>query len=60
MTPGSEADLAEAVASAKGPVAVRGGGTRPIGRPVAGEVLTVTGLSGSGPALPLSTVPSAS
>ena len=46
MTPKSEAELAEAVALAKGPLAIRGGGTRPIGRPVADEVLLVTGLSG--------------
>ena len=46
MTPTSEAELAEAVASAKAPLAIRGGGTRPIGRPQAGEVLSVAGLSG--------------
>ena len=29
MTPKSEAELAEVIASAKGPLAIRGGGTRP-------------------------------
>jgi glycolate oxidase FAD binding subunit len=46
IAPTSEADLAEAVASANGPLRLRGGGTRDIGRPVAGEVLSVAGLSG--------------
>ncbi len=46
MTPVNEAELAEAVAAAKGPLAVRGGGTRPIGRPVVGEPLSVAELSG--------------
>jgi len=42
----SEQDVATAVAEATGPLAVRGGGTRSVGRPVAGEVLDVSGLSG--------------
>lgn len=42
----SEAELAEAVATAKGPISIRGGGTRPIGKPVDGEVLSVAGLVG--------------
>ena len=42
----SEADVAEAVLEAKGPLAVRGGGTRNVGRPVVGDVLEVSGLSG--------------
>ncbi len=46
MEPRDEAELAEAVASARGPLKVRGGGTRDIGRPVAGEVLSVAGLRG--------------
>ncbi|GKY88226.1 FAD-binding protein [Sinisalibacter aestuarii] len=41
----SEQELSEALAAASGPVRVRGGGTRDIGAPVAGEVLEV-GLSG--------------
>lgn len=46
MTPTTEQELAEAIASAKGPLSIRGGGTRPIGRPVVGEVLETSGLSG--------------
>ena len=46
IAPGTEAELAEAVASARGPLRILGGGTRPIGRPVAGEALSVAGLSG--------------
>ena len=46
LTPRDEADLAEVVASAKGPLAIQGGGTRTIGRKVEGEVLSVAGLSG--------------
>ncbi|WP_299047058.1 glycolate oxidase subunit GlcE [uncultured Tateyamaria sp.] len=42
----TEDAVAEAVASAKGPLAIRGGGTRSVGRPVVGEVLDVSGLSG--------------
>ncbi len=45
MRPASEAELAEAVAGASGPLLVRGGGTRTIGRAV-GEVLETGGLSG--------------
>ncbi|OIP84156.1 MAG: 2-hydroxy-acid oxidase [Rhodobacterales bacterium CG2_30_65_12] len=37
----SEADLAEVLAGASGPVRVRGGGTRDIGKPVTGEALEV-------------------
>ena len=44
MRPESEADLAEAVAGAQGPLAIRGGGTR--GGAVLGEVLETGGLSG--------------
>jgi len=44
MKPKSEAELAALVAEAKGPLAVRGGNTR--GVPMAGEVLSVAGLSG--------------
>lgn len=42
----SETDVAACVAAARGPLALRGGGTRPVGRPVAGDVLDVSGLSG--------------
>jgi glycolate oxidase FAD binding subunit len=45
MRPSSEAELAEAVAGATGPLLVRGGGTRTIGRAV-GEVLETGGISG--------------
>jgi glycolate oxidase FAD binding subunit len=46
LTPATEAELAEAVAGAAGPLRIAGGGTRDIGRPVAGEVLSVAGISG--------------
>lgn len=46
MNPVTEAELAEAVAGASGPLRIMGGGTRPIGKPVAGEVLSVAGLTG--------------
>ncbi|WP_295074528.1 FAD-binding protein [Tabrizicola sp.] len=45
MRPTSEAELAEAVAGASGPLLVRGGGTRTLGHAV-GEVLETGGLSG--------------
>lgn len=46
MTPNTESDLAELVAGAAGPLCIRGGGTRPLGRQVEGDVLNTTGLSG--------------
>jgi glycolate oxidase FAD binding subunit len=46
MRPTSEAELAEAIRGAAGPLVVRGGGTRGIGRPVTGEVLETAGLGG--------------
>ncbi len=46
MRPESEAELAEIIASATGPFAVQGGGTRPVGRPVEAATLSVAGLSG--------------
>jgi glycolate oxidase FAD binding subunit len=46
LTPLTEAELAEAVAGAAGPLRIAGGGTRDIGRPVAGEVLSVAGIAG--------------
>lgn len=45
MRPVIEAELAEAVAGASGPLLVRGGGTRTLGNAV-GEVLETGGLSG--------------
>lgn len=44
ITPQSEAALAEAVAGATGPLAIRGGGTRLV--PGMGDALSVAGLSG--------------
>ena len=44
--PTSEAELADAVASANAPLRIQGGGTRPIGNPVEGDALTTSGLSG--------------
>lgn len=46
MTMTSEAELAERVAGATGPLRIQGGGTRDVGAPVVGEVLSVAGLSG--------------
>lgn len=46
MTPRTEAELAEAIASAQGPLRVRGGDTRPIGRPQEGTEVQTAGLSG--------------
>lgn len=46
MRPETEAELAEIVAGANGPLHVMGGGTRPVGKPVTGEVVQTTGLSG--------------
>lgn len=45
MRPVTEAELADAVAGATGPLVLRGGGTRSIGLPP-GEVLETSGLSG--------------
>mgnify|MGYP001799669224 FL=1 len=42
----TEQDVAEAVRDANGPLLVRGGGTRSIGRNAGGDVLDVSGLSG--------------
>ena len=46
MRPETETELAEMIAAAQGPLAIRGGGTRTIGQKVAGEVLSLAGLSG--------------
>jgi glycolate oxidase FAD binding subunit len=45
MRPVTEAELADAVAGASGPLLVRGGGTRTLGHAV-GEVLETSGLTG--------------
>jgi len=46
MRPASEAELVEAVRGATGPLRIVGGGTRTIGRGVAGAVLETAGLAG--------------
>lgn len=46
LSPRDEQELSEAVAGAGGALRIVGGGTRPVGRPVAGEVLSVAELSG--------------
>ncbi|MCV2869373.1 glycolate oxidase subunit GlcE [Defluviimonas sp. WL0002] len=46
MRVSDEAELADAVRAAKGPLIVRGGGTRDIGCPVAGAVIETSGLTG--------------
>jgi glycolate oxidase FAD binding subunit len=46
MRPVTEVELSEMVRGAAGPMVVRGGGTRTVGRPVLGEVLETGGLSG--------------
>ncbi len=46
MTPRDERELAEMIASASQPLAIRGGGTRPVGRPVDGQPLSVSELTG--------------
>ena len=48
LTPANESELAEAIAAAEGPLRVTGGGTRPVGNPVTGGVLSTSGLSGIG------------
>ena len=46
LHPATETELSEIVAAAKGPLRVRGGGTRPMGRPVTGEALSVARIAG--------------
>ncbi len=46
MKPQSEAELAELISTASTPFAIRGGGTRPIGHDVSGDLLVTEGLSG--------------
>lgn len=48
MRPANEKELSGMVRAARGPLVVRGGGTRSVGRPVAGEMLETGGLSGIG------------
>jgi glycolate oxidase FAD binding subunit len=44
--PATEQQLSDAVRDASGPLKIRGGGTRPLGNPVTGEVLSTAKLSG--------------
>ena len=46
MKPQTEAELAEIIAGATAPLHVQGGGTRPVGTPVTGELLETGGISG--------------
>lgn len=46
IRPETESDLAEAVAAATSPLRISGGGTRSVGAPVNGELLSIAGLSG--------------
>lgn len=46
IRPQTEAELAELISSASGALKIVGGGTRPLGKPVAAEVLSVADLSG--------------
>ena len=46
LSPVVEQEVSDAVAGAEGPLRLVGGGTRPVGRPVTGEVLSVAGVSG--------------
>ena len=46
MRPETEDQTAEMIRTAKGPLRIQGGGTRGIGRPLAGEVLETSALSG--------------
>ena len=46
MIPASESELREAIASARDPLVIAGGGTRPLGKPVQGTALTVSRLAG--------------
>lgn len=46
MTPQNEAELADMVTAANGPLQVKGGGTRPVGKPVEGAAISAAGLSG--------------
>ncbi|SMC10923.1 putative FAD-linked oxidoreductase [Roseovarius aestuarii] len=46
LIPETEAELATMIAQAEGPLRIQGGGTRPIGAPVDGQILSTTGLTG--------------
>ena len=46
VRPATEAELAEAVRVSTGPLRILGGGTRPVGRSVAGQALSTAGLRG--------------
>ena len=46
MRVSNEEELAHVIRDASGPLRIRGGGTRGVGRPVAGEVLDISGISG--------------
>ncbi|MCA2014116.1 glycolate oxidase subunit GlcE [Cereibacter sphaeroides] len=46
LRPASEADLSEAIREASAPIAIRGGGTRPVGRPLPGAVLETGAMTG--------------
>ncbi|SPF81240.1 FAD-binding protein [Pseudoprimorskyibacter insulae] len=46
MRPETEADLAEIIKGAAGPLRIQGGGTRDIGKPVDGALLQTGGLTG--------------
>lgn len=46
MTPNSETELAALIRDANGPLRIKGGGTRPIGRPTSGDALSTNALSG--------------
>lgn len=46
LAPTNEAELAEAIAGANGPLKIMGGGTRPVGAPVVGDVLSTRAING--------------
>ena len=46
LVPANEAELVEAIRTADGPLAIRGGGTRPTGRPVDGTALCTDRIAG--------------
>ncbi|WP_371225027.1 glycolate oxidase subunit GlcE [Roseovarius sp. 2305UL8-3] len=46
MTPKTETELAEIIRTANAPLNIRGGGTRPIGHTVTGEVLSTSAMTG--------------
>lgn len=46
VVPASEEELAEAIRNSTGPLRIRGGGTRPVGNPVEGQLLSTSGLKG--------------